>query len=170
MGNGTKILILKKHQHILPLLIPDKINCRTILWYLTFVGMAVNYMVRININMTVVVMVKQKLSAKSAIETAECLTKDQLLIAEKSWNSSTTTEFLNNYESLSTSPLNIGDKWNNESEILERITTTTSSIKVEKKKIMNGSIEKSLLRYFGVNLSLLFVCFCSRYFSCLINA
>lgn len=36
-----------------------RINARTVLWYLVFVGFAVNYMIRINMNITIVTMVKQ---------------------------------------------------------------------------------------------------------------
>ncbi|XP_055629217.1 sialin [Toxorhynchites rutilus septentrionalis] len=36
-----------------------RMNARTVLWYLVFVGFAVNYMIRINMNITIVTMVKQ---------------------------------------------------------------------------------------------------------------
>lgn len=36
-----------------------KVYARTVLWYLVFVGFAVNYMIRINMNITIVTMVKQ---------------------------------------------------------------------------------------------------------------
>lgn len=88
--------------------------------------MAVNYMVRINMNMTVIVMVKQKASAtSSALETAECLG-----IAGKSWNSTMIT-FSNNTESISNSTFN-----------------DLETMKVEKKEV---SFEKMLLRYLVVN-------------------
>uniref|UniRef100_A0AAG5DIP9 Major facilitator superfamily (MFS) profile domain-containing protein n=1 Tax=Anopheles atroparvus TaxID=41427 RepID=A0AAG5DIP9_ANOAO len=37
----------------------EGINARTTLWYLVFVGFAVNYMIRINTNITIVAMIKQ---------------------------------------------------------------------------------------------------------------
>ncbi|XP_053685969.1 sialin [Sabethes cyaneus] len=42
-----------------------KVNARTVLWYLVFVGFAVNYMIRINMNITIVSMVKPSGSKSS---------------------------------------------------------------------------------------------------------
>lgn len=47
------------------------INCRTILWYLSFFGFMVNYMYRININIAIVGMVAvSKLSNHTAVQAA----------------------------------------------------------------------------------------------------
>ncbi|XP_058829359.1 sialin [Topomyia yanbarensis] len=43
-----------------------KVNARSVLWYLVFVGFAVNYMIRINMNITIVTMVKPS-SGKKAL-------------------------------------------------------------------------------------------------------
>lgn len=48
------------------------IKARTVLWYLTFVGFAVNYMIRINLNITIVDMVQQKPKAKVSNISSEC--------------------------------------------------------------------------------------------------
>lgn len=49
------------------------INCRTILWYVTFVGFMVNYMYRVNINIAIVDMVAVKKATTSNEHTSECV-------------------------------------------------------------------------------------------------
>uniref|UniRef100_A0A8D8MGG1 Sialin n=1 Tax=Culex pipiens TaxID=7175 RepID=A0A8D8MGG1_CULPI len=48
-----------------------KVYARTVLWYLVFVGFAVNYMIRINMNITIVTMVKQAGRKSSAASSEE---------------------------------------------------------------------------------------------------
>ncbi|KAL1394645.1 hypothetical protein pipiens_011801 [Culex pipiens pipiens] len=58
-----------------------KVYARTVLWYLVFVGFAVNYMIRINMNITIVTMVKQagrKSSAASSEEIANGTSVDRV--------------------------------------------------------------------------------------------
>ncbi|KAB0792343.1 hypothetical protein PPYR_14302 [Photinus pyralis] len=53
----------------------SKDNCiltRTVLWYLVFTGFAINYMIRINLNIALVAMVKPKPAQNSTI-TSECI-------------------------------------------------------------------------------------------------
>ncbi|KAL9702381.1 hypothetical protein quinque_005899 [Culex quinquefasciatus] len=52
-----------------------KVYARTVLWYLVFVGFAVNYMIRINMNITIVTMVKQA-GRKSSAASSELDTKE----------------------------------------------------------------------------------------------
>lgn len=108
--------------------------------------------------MTIVVMVKQKMNTKSAIETAECLTKDQMLIVEKSWNS-TTIGFKDETEFIGGSTTSDWDIYSNDSEIHDE-SSTISAMKVEKKEIKSGSFEQSFLRYFGVKI----LCICWWFF------
>lgn len=74
-GNNPSLWIINfkfecDHDHFT--IIPDKIGVkqRTVLWYLVFVGFAVNYMIRINLNITIVDMIQQNFNKKEAI--AEC--------------------------------------------------------------------------------------------------
>lgn len=50
------------------------VNCRTILWYISFVGFMVNYMYRININIAIVEMVSiKKTTISNDHHTSECV-------------------------------------------------------------------------------------------------
>lgn len=48
------------------------VNCRTVLWYVTFVGFMVNYMLRINMNIAIVEMVARKPTTTNH-HTSECM-------------------------------------------------------------------------------------------------
>lgn len=48
------------------------INCRTVLYYVTFVGFMVNYMLRINMNIAIVEMVARK-PTSTIHQTSECI-------------------------------------------------------------------------------------------------
>lgn len=55
------------------------VNCRTVLWYVAFVGFMVNYMYRININIAIVEMVSNKKpTIISDDQTSECLSHPML--------------------------------------------------------------------------------------------
>lgn len=65
------------HQRCLKRLIPicgiSGVQARTVLWYLTFVGFALNYMLRINTNITIVDMVKpRKSSTNNSVNVTKC--------------------------------------------------------------------------------------------------
>lgn len=47
------------------------IKARTVLWYLTFVGFAMNYMIRININIAIVDMISSEFKGKGVVM-SEC--------------------------------------------------------------------------------------------------
>jgi hypothetical protein len=49
------------------------IKARSVLWYLTFVGFAMNYMIRININIAIVDMISSDFRGKSVVM-SECVT------------------------------------------------------------------------------------------------
>lgn len=49
------------------------VKCRTILWYLSFVGFMVNYLFRLNVNIAIVEMVVRKTSATSNYHPSECV-------------------------------------------------------------------------------------------------
>lgn len=49
------------------------VNCRTVLWYVAFVGFMMNYMYRVNINIAIVEMVSIKKTTVSNDHTSECL-------------------------------------------------------------------------------------------------
>ncbi|XP_050301012.1 sialin [Anthonomus grandis grandis] len=54
-------------------------SARNVLWYLVFFGFAVNYMIRINLNIAIVAMVQAKPKNNVSL-TSECLMKNQLAI------------------------------------------------------------------------------------------
>lgn len=64
------------------------IKSRTVLWYLTFVGFAVNYMIRINVNIAVVAMIDgtYKKSSMNTVITSECLDTNLINIDTKNWS------------------------------------------------------------------------------------
>ena len=43
------------------------IKARTVLWYLTFIGFAMNYMIRININIAIVDMISSEFKGKGIV-------------------------------------------------------------------------------------------------------
>lgn len=47
------------------------VKARTVLWYLTFVGFAMNYMIRINVNIAIVDMIGSEFKARK-IDMSEC--------------------------------------------------------------------------------------------------
>ncbi|XP_072398715.1 vesicular glutamate transporter 1-like isoform X3 [Diabrotica undecimpunctata] len=70
-------------------------SCRDVLWYIVFAGFAVNYMVRMNLNIAIVSMVLPKPEDNISL-TSECITRNPL-------NSNLTTlSFLNQTNSTST--------------------------------------------------------------------
>lgn len=44
------------------------VQARTVLWYLVFIGFAVNYMIRINLNITIVEMITTKRAATPVLK------------------------------------------------------------------------------------------------------
>jgi hypothetical protein len=75
-------------------------NTRTVLWWMVFTGFAINYMVRININIAIVSMVRGRVSATGDVIVAECSRNDTHLLTTaefrdvtpaSSMNESTTT-------------------------------------------------------------------------------
>lgn len=48
------------------------INCRTVLWYMSFVGFMVNYIFRLNVNIAIVEMVSRKKATTTGYSTSEC--------------------------------------------------------------------------------------------------
>lgn len=50
-----------------------QVKSRTVLWYYVFVGFAVNYMIRINVNIAIVDMVLEPKALKSKKISNECL-------------------------------------------------------------------------------------------------
>lgn len=57
-----------------------RIKQRSILWYLVFVGFSVNYMIRININISIVDMIDENFrkSTNTVIVESECLAENRL--------------------------------------------------------------------------------------------
>jgi hypothetical protein len=57
----------------------DKIGvkARSVLWYLTFVGFAMNYMIRININIAIVDMISPEFKSK-AVTSSECFSRENI--------------------------------------------------------------------------------------------
>lgn len=49
------------------------VNCRTVLWYVTFVGFMVNYMYRVNINIAIVEMIAIRTSGIANNHISECV-------------------------------------------------------------------------------------------------
>lgn len=68
------------------------INCRTVLWYVVFVGFMVNYTFRININIAIVKMVstQRQSAATTKMQTSECIHEIPESIGKK-----TTAEVIN---------------------------------------------------------------------------
>lgn len=55
----------------------QSINARTVLWYFSFFGFAINYMLRVNINIAITEMVTLSASKANTVEMSECVV-DQL--------------------------------------------------------------------------------------------
>lgn len=49
------------------------IDCRTVLWYVSFVGFMVNYMYQININIAIIEMVPARKSPDANHQRSECI-------------------------------------------------------------------------------------------------
>lgn len=49
----------------------EGVKARSVLWYLTFFGFAMNYMIRININIAIVAMISDEFKGKHVV-TSEC--------------------------------------------------------------------------------------------------
>lgn len=49
------------------------VRARSILWYLTFVGFAMNYMIRININIAIIDMIDSNYKSNNGPTTSECV-------------------------------------------------------------------------------------------------
>jgi sugar phosphate permease len=47
------------------------VKARTVLWYLTFVGFAMNYMIRINVNIAIVDMISNEFKGRK-VDMSEC--------------------------------------------------------------------------------------------------
>ncbi|XP_019772895.1 sialin [Dendroctonus ponderosae] len=62
-------------------------KARDVLWYLVFVGFAVNYMIRINLNIAIVAMIQAKPKDNISL-TSECLAIEQTFNATQRWDSS----------------------------------------------------------------------------------
>lgn len=60
------------------------VKCRTVLWYVAFVGFMVNYMYRININIAIVEMVSNQKTIVSNQHASECL---QVLVNQTNFTS-----------------------------------------------------------------------------------
>lgn len=69
----------------------SSMNCRRILWYVTFVGFMVNYMYRININIAIVEMVSIKKTTVSSDHSSECIAHQ---MTQSSVNVTTTMEVI----------------------------------------------------------------------------
>lgn len=52
------------------------VKARTVLWYLTFVGFAMNYMIRININIAIVDMISSEFRGGKKVLMSECFSID----------------------------------------------------------------------------------------------
>lgn len=78
------------------------VKARTVLWYLTFVGFAVNYMIRINASISIVDMIDGnfKRSSNASDLTSECITNETLSVIT---NGSSVGEFFSTTTSLSQS-------------------------------------------------------------------
>lgn len=50
------------------------VKARSVLWYLTFIGFAVNYMIRININIAIVDMISSEYRGNKGVVISECVT------------------------------------------------------------------------------------------------
>lgn len=99
--NSEKISASESHQSNITFTLPEKVvsslysstkgslnqlkktkrmKSRTVLWWLVFVGFAINYMIRINLNITIVDMVSQKKSLSNSsmvLVTAACFNGDK---------------------------------------------------------------------------------------------
>lgn len=61
-------------------------TARGVLWYLVFFGFAVNYMIRINLNIAIVAMIQPKPSSNVSL-TSECLARDLEVVPSPQNNS-----------------------------------------------------------------------------------
>lgn len=54
------------------------VRARSVLWYLTFIGFAMNYMIRININIAIVDMISPKYKGHSPTTSGECFSAQNI--------------------------------------------------------------------------------------------
>lgn len=58
---------------------PKRIRARTVLWYLVFCGFAVNYMIRITVNIAIVDMISQKKVTNKTVHVSECFVNENVI-------------------------------------------------------------------------------------------
>lgn len=80
--------------------LPTRIAARDTLWLLTFFGFGVNYMLRININIAIVDMVKHR-NVNQDIQATQCYSQNETIESESANNgseiSATYVSFIENY-------------------------------------------------------------------------
>lgn len=128
------------------------IQARTVLWYLAFVGFAVNYMLRINLNITIVDMVRQtKSSSSSKSPSAECFdTSVKSPIVNHLPNNWTTVDYINGtdvYESLE----NISNKSSIFGTIISNASIETVPEMQNKTKAEKFSLERKFFEMFNID-------------------
>lgn len=88
-------------------------TARGVLWYLVFFGFAVNYMIRINLNIAIVAMIQPKPSSNVSL-TSECLARDLEVVPSPQNNSP--LNVVPNLVSTTSIPLNLNEQsrfvWN----------------------------------------------------------
>lgn len=101
------------------------ISCRQVLWYLAFIGFAVNYMIRINLNIAIVDMIKIKK-----------ITNNDNVIVSECYNQTAIIDF-NQFSNISL--MSVDGKNNNHTE----------SIRVSSGRF---SFEREILKFFKVSI------------------
>lgn len=66
------------------------VKARSVLWYLSFIGFAMNYMIRINVNIAIVDMIAPEFKGKSATS-SECFVFDNSTMLPNETTTTTTT-------------------------------------------------------------------------------
>lgn len=56
------------------------IRARSVLWYLTFIGFAMNYMIRININIAIVDMISEEFKNNKNVHMSECHSENSSIL------------------------------------------------------------------------------------------
>lgn len=93
---------------------PQRVQARTVLWYLVFCGFAINYMIRLTVNIAIIEMIAKNPLANQTIHVSECLTSSTLLPINHS--------FPNNFshaEIINTSRINVLPRYSIERTVLD---------------------------------------------------
>ncbi|KAK9745456.1 Major Facilitator Superfamily [Popillia japonica] len=77
----------------------ELISARTVLWHVVFAGFAVNYMIRLNLNIAIVSMVKYKTNKDVDVTSSECFSRNSTSVIAKNINLDLNSSVSDNFTS-----------------------------------------------------------------------